>query len=48
MYYNVKRRLLVGRSQVCFGFGLFAGEYFKIGDYIGEYIGELIDNQYAE
>ena len=44
MYYNVKRRLLLARSQVCFGYELYAGEDFKKGEFVGEYFGEILDN----
>jgi hypothetical protein len=33
---------MLGRSTICNGFGLFAGENFKKGDYIGEYVGETV------
>ena len=42
MMYNVKRRLLVGKSTICDGLGLYAGELLKKDDFVGEYIGEIL------
>ena len=36
MMYNIKRRLLVGKSTICDGLGLYAGEYFKRDDFVGK------------
>jgi len=41
--YNCKPRLLLAKSTVCDGMGIFAGQNFQRGDYIGEYVGEMID-----
>ncbi len=41
--YKYKPRLLLAKSTVCDGMGIFAGQNFQKGDYIGEYVGEMID-----
>ena len=33
--YKVKRRLVLGKSTICEGLGIFAGQMFKKGDFIG-------------
>lgn len=46
--YNVKRRLLLGKSKICDGLGIFAGTIFKEGDFIGEYVGEVLTLEEAD
>lgn len=46
--YNVKRRLLLGKSKICDGLGIFAGTLFKEGDFIGEYVGEVLTLEEAD
>jgi hypothetical protein len=48
MLYEVKRRLLLGRSTVCSGHGVFAGESFQKGDFVGEYLGEILNERQSE
>ncbi|KAL4498597.1 hypothetical protein ABPG72_019715 [Tetrahymena utriculariae] len=43
--YNCKPRVLLGKSLVCEGLGLFAGQDFKKNQYIGCYIGEIINEK---
>ena len=40
--FSVNRRLLLGKSKICDGVGLFAGQKLKNGDFIGEYKGEIL------
>jgi hypothetical protein len=42
-----KRKLIIGKSLLCDGYGLFANELFNKGEYIGEYIGELTSDPAA-
>ncbi|KAI9838750.1 MAG: hypothetical protein M1837_002348 [Sclerophora amabilis] len=44
---NKPKRTLLGTSNVA-GYGLFAGETVKAGEYLGEYSGEVISSQEAE
>ena len=37
-----KKRLLLGKSEICDGLGIFAGQKIKKHDLIGEYVGEVI------
>ena len=46
--YRVKRRLVLGKSTICEGLGIFAGQMFKKGDFIGEYTGEVLNFEEAE
>lgn len=46
--YKVKRRLVLGKSTICDGLGIFAGQIFKKGDFIGEYVGEMLNFEEAE
>lgn len=46
--YGVKRRLLVGKSNICDGLGIFAGERFKKNEFLGEYVGEMLNFEEAE
>ena len=48
LLYNVKKRVLLGKSLVCEGLGIFAGEEFKKYDFIGEYTGDIISNDTRE
>lgn len=41
---NVPKRTLLGQSEVQ-GFGLYAGERLKAGEYIGEYKGEIVTKE---
>lgn len=41
------KRTLVGRSPV-HGYGLFAGEFFAIGDLVGPYCGRVMDPELAD
>lgn len=43
--YHVKTRLLLGKSEICDGMGLYAANHIPKGEYLGSYVGELIDNQ---
>jgi hypothetical protein len=43
--FGYKARLLLGKSNICDGLGLFAAERIRKGDYIGKYIGELISEE---
>jgi SET domain-containing protein len=45
MLYEVRRRLLLGRSTVCSGYGVFAGENFQKGEFVGEYLGEIMNEK---
>ncbi|KAF4540805.1 Set domain-containing protein [Lasiodiplodia theobromae] len=44
---NVPKRTLLGQSEVQ-GFGLYAGERLKAGEYIGEYKGEIVTKEEAQ
>jgi CXC domain len=44
-YYSVKSHLLLGKSSICEGMGLYAANNIQKGEYLGSYVGELIDNQ---
>ena len=44
---NVPKHTILGTSEVC-GFGLFAGEEIKKGEYIAEYKGEIISKGEAD
>jgi len=46
--YNVKKRVILGKSLVCEGLGIFAAESFKKYDFIGEYVGDIISNDWRE
>lgn len=46
--YNIKTRLLLGKSKICDGLGIFAGTIFKKGDFIGEYVGEVLNIEEAD
>ena len=41
--YKYRPRLLLAKSSICDGMGIFSGHNFERGDFIGEYVGELID-----
>ena len=40
--YNYKPRILIGKSKICEGLGIFAGQLFKKNGFIGEYVGEIL------
>ena len=40
--YNYRPRLLLSKSTLCDGMGIFAGEEFDKGAFIGEYVGEML------
>ena len=46
--YRVKRRLVLGKSNICEGLGIYAGQVFKNEDFIGEYVGEVLNFEEAE
>jgi len=46
--YQYKPRLLLGKSEICEGMGVFAGQQFEKGDFIGEYVGEIIEGAEGE
>jgi hypothetical protein len=46
--YGIKRRLLVGKSKICDGLGIFSGERFKKNEFLGEYVGEMLNFEEAE
>lgn len=41
--YKHRPRLLLGKSSICDGMGIFAGQSFEKGDFVGEYVGEMIE-----
>jgi len=46
--YRYKPRILLGKSKICDGLGIFAGQHFKKNDFIGEYVGEVISKEEGE
>lgn len=40
--YGLKPRIILGKSKVCSGLGVFAGETLEKNAYIGPYVGELL------
>lgn len=42
MTFRNTRRIILGKSLICDGFGMFAGVPFKEHEYIGEYKGETL------
>ena len=48
LLYKVKKRVILGKSLVTDGLGIFAATNFKKNDFIGEYIGDIITNDSRE
>lgn len=48
LLYNVKKRIILGKSLVCDGLGIFAGEGFRKNNFIGEYTGDIISHDMRE
>jgi len=48
LLYKVKKRVILGKSLVTDGLGIFAVENLKENDYIGEYTGDIITDDSRE